>query len=200
MKKYISLIMSLFICFSFVPSCFAANTNQFVFRDGITWGMSVDDVRRIEGSEDNIENLLGAKYMSYFDISVSKYDSCELQYIFIDNILCAAEYIIRPGKGEVASASEYIIKGLTMKYGNPAIFTEKTAQRFLAPELSETELGLPVNNLSEIIEEFNNSKSLWELKDGTLIFCDKVVSDDVPSLMIYYISDNLVGNINTDGL
>lgn len=133
MKKLISLVLIFVLCFSVssvlaenetaVPAA-AAASESFSFRNGITWGMSADEVRSAENrseeyfrEEGNITSLV----FGYTD--VSKYTADFLMYLFVDDQLKSVVYIFNKNWND--ASVKYFNGALTQLYGDPVEMTKE---------------------------------------------------------------------------
>lgn len=142
MKRFIAMILvCLFACSMLgayaeaapetTTETAAAASEGFSFRNGITWGMTPDEVRSAEGREDDsFREDGGIAALTYGYTDVSKYTADYLLYLFSDNKLVEATYIFTSSWSP--ATAKYINGALTQLYGDP---TEMTADE-ISSEMS----------------------------------------------------------------
>ncbi len=224
MKRFISLVLSLLFCFSFIPSCFAATTDQFVFRDGITWGMTVTEVEQHEKnqngeylySDESVYSALG-----YENIEVSSYPHANLVYMFKNGLLYGAIY---DPSGANKETIAYLKNALHSKYGDSNIwgkteivkfFTYFYGMLFLVEEEDVFEslyIDAGVDNFDDFITvlatipdslsqeqeaELSTFGEAWKLPDGTSILFTE--EEGFGSTLLLYFAPEL-DQFNTNGL
>ena len=105
MRKLVSFILVVAVlsavCGSLAESTGTGAESPFVFRDGIKWGMSVDEVKAIEGIPNDRAEEEAYCLLLYMDRRVSKYD-CRLIYCFESDQLVMVNYVLE-GNGDLES-------------------------------------------------------------------------------------------------
>lgn len=102
----------------------ATEATGFVFRDGITWGMSVEDVRGIEkGKVDAFSETGNVTALRYGLTDVSIFTADYLLYLFVDNKLVSAVYLFTQNWND--DQFNYLTGALTQLYGAPTEMTKE---------------------------------------------------------------------------
>ena len=212
MKKPISILLCLVILFSVLPRCFAGNEDEFVFRDGITWGMSVAEVKEHEkpriAEELNTEGS-NYTYIGYEGVPVSSYPNANLFYMFKNGMLYGAIYSLDNASDQTV---DYILDALSSKYGVPGKlgYTEVVKIMLYLYDLAVQTASadswewFDPNNVDESLGVTEATKgtvrlpgSSWELPDGTyIVYPDKSLSG-IP-LLLYFSPEK--DQYNTSGL
>ena len=176
MKKYICIILIIVLLFGAIPAG-AANISgisedNFVFRDGIKWSMSKEEIRAIEKGNE-LSLFLTPRYgydaIGYDNVTFSRFTDAYLLYFFYNDQLSTIMYMVEDGS---SSSVEYIYTALTQKYGNTAILDYNEKYDFLKNfyaqmnALSYESPGSVEELTREEIEEFN---IFWKTSDNTLI-------------------------------
>lgn len=103
MKKLMK-VLALIVCFMLLNTV-AFGEETFTFRNGITWGMTADEVKAQEGTEVyNEENIGGIHVLSYNHADVGGYDGV-VGYVFIDEKLVLSMYTVELYDGKIDPAS-----------------------------------------------------------------------------------------------
>ena len=118
MRKPLSFIMAVCLTISLLIGNAPASSSEddsFVFRDGITWGMSKEDIIALEGNDyrsvsTDFEDF---ELLNYMDKQVSDYPA-ELNLAFYQNSLICAGYFFYPDSQEDI---DNLILAYTTKYG-----------------------------------------------------------------------------------
>lgn len=163
-----------------IPACIFAEEattmppSAFAFRDGITWGISMENVLTLESGEAYSDSVGESVVLRYGQVSVSNY-SATLSYIFQDNILVSAFYYF-----EDSSLRDYfyLLSALSSKYGDP-----------ISPDINRQTtlfclLGIP--------EEEAYKLANWELADGTYIALFSPDGDDTDFVLMYFDEESLL--------
>ena len=146
MKKALAMVLILLMLFS---AC--AESSSFSFRNGISWGMSPEDVLKAEGDpahetdEDDDTLKIEIKDVDFGSIK------CDLEYAFLDDMLFMAVMEFDTRNAQV-SFNDLRVK-LTQTYGEPGEFSDA-----VKAELTEDEIA-----------ELDTITS-WKLADGTDIW------------------------------
>ncbi len=211
MEKMISVLLCLVMLFSVLPQCFAEN-DAFVFRNNISWGMSVDEVKEHElplESEEFSSTGSNNVYLGYKDIPVSHYPKANLFYMFKDGMLYGAIYTFDNANDQTLG---YILNALSSKYGEAGKigYTGIVKIMLYLYDLAIQTIGIESsdwfdpNNVDESLGVTENNRdslsvpgSTWELPDGTMIiYPDKSISG-IP-LLLYFAPEQ--DDFNTGGL
>ncbi len=224
MRRIISTILALSLCICLLPSSFASNTDQFSFRDGITWGMTIQEVKQRENSL-NYEYLSRDDFpysvLAYMNIPVSMYPNATLIYLFREDILYGAIY-------ETSNADnftlQYLYKALRAKYGDSKPWSANEVVEFFtylyglmylsgedeAIKSMYSDLGTDnyddfisalfttmINMSPEQFDQFSTLGEVWTLPDDTvLLFTD--TKEFNGSIILYFAPTMFL--FNTDGL
>ena len=125
MKKCLSILLCLFLllngCAVFAEQ---AEANEFIFRDGVRWGMSEEEVIALEGEEKNRNVESGFSALLYDNIEVSKYQGM-LGYAFLKDQLVFSAYGIEDADKEMF---DYLKTALEAVYGGE---TEEYAEEII---------------------------------------------------------------------
>ena len=171
------------------------NVQEWVFRNGVTWNSTLEDVVALEGEADDVDEYEELSFISYEGVRVSKFEEAYLGYAFKqDQLVCAAYGL----ESLTAQEYDYLTAALTSKYSQSI---PVDAQR--------------VNMLMNCISNYDDGMfdlNSWVLADGTLIalFWDSYskVAEEGAELydfvyLIYFnepLLEKLNGIYNTDGL
>ena len=122
MKRFIAIILSAMMILTVCAYAETAQETQsaagseFNFRGGITWGMTPDEVRAIEtGEEKSFREDGDVTALMYGYTDFSKYTADYLLYVFVNNELKEAVYIITTNPAD--SQYDYLSGALTQLYG-----------------------------------------------------------------------------------
>ena len=164
-------------------------TETFVFRNNITWGMSRDEVKKLENNEDYSEKEEnGFAYQEYEGIRFSQYTG-ELSYLFdlaTDRLVLAA-YILEDGNQE---NFDYLQKVYDAKYGEQQEADPQEFKEFI--DRNNPEGTTPVDP-----ETFTLSK--WVSGD-TQIWLILFNDGNHSAIICMYISPELMNAQTTDEL
>ena len=191
MKRCIALVI--LACVLFVSIGIAEDSEKFVFRNGITWGMSPEEVQNngaihlIKADESN---------ESYFvvEIDVSKYKAV-LELEFKHNQLFMIVYSFQDDSKQTYEVMDYLYKALSLKYGDSANTTFEEVDdvnRFL---YGESPLLTPKSRPEGRIYKFTNVD-----ETDIYLYCNHKRSG---AYIMYFNKDlfrELHGIYNTDGL
>ena len=151
MKKWLSSLLCLFLllncCAVFAEqaegSAEPPETDRFIFRDGVRWGMSEEEVIALEGEEKNRNVESGFSALLYENVEVSKYRGM-LGYAFLRDQLVFSAYGIEDADEEMFA---YLKTALEAVYGNES---EESAKELI-----------PALNL--LTGKDFNAENLWRL-------------------------------------
>lgn len=113
MKRFIVLCIIVLVSITFFSSALAEEETPFVFRNGITWGMSVAEVQEKEGNS-LVPTL---NHFALFNVDVSKFKA-NLLYYFNNDKLLMCDYSILVEYDECEDTMQYLISALASKYGD----------------------------------------------------------------------------------
>ena len=118
MRKPLLFIIAICLSISLlISNAFASSSEDgsFIFRDGITWGMSKEDITALEGDDYRSvsTDFEGFELLNYMDKQVSDF-SAELNLVFHQNLLICAGYFFYPDSQEDI---DNLILAYTTKYG-----------------------------------------------------------------------------------
>lgn len=181
MRRWLAWMLVLVFC---LGSAAMAEGTGFLFRNGVTWASTPEEVRQSEsaaGSEDNYKEWTK---QIYYQAAVSRFVA-ELTYAFRDDQLYFCGYWFYDSSAE---DREYLAKALSSKYGDPTDPDPETL-RMLMCLLAPVEV--------ELLDIQN-----WRLADGTYIamFC---MGDREECNLVYFNEEKLLelaGMYNTYGL
>lgn len=177
------LCIIVLVSITFFSSALAEEETPFVFRNGITWGMSVEEVQEKEGVWD-IEAFYNYDFncdvFPLLGVTVSDFEA-SLAYCFKDSQLFSCIYAVVDPYSNPNIVFDCLIQSLSKKYGTPEICSDLVFQHIIdhafAPDLFS-----PDSNIFQ-----------YSTEDDTWVFC---FLDDMPSI-VYLPNTNL---INTNGL
>ena len=159
---------------------------KFVFRNGVTWDASMEEVMASETGECDSETWEEFNVLGYTAVSVSNY-SADLVYIFHEDILVSAYYYFDLLPTE---DYDYLVAAISSKYGMP--ITSATSRQ-------ATIMNIIVPGDYDLYEVTN-----WELNDGTYIALFSMDEDEEDEFALMYSNEDallLIGGIyNTAGL
>ena len=196
MKKWLSILLCLFLllncCLVFAEQAESSadlpDNDEFIFRDGIRWGMNEEEVIALEGEERERSVEMGFSAMMYEDVQISKYQGM-LIYAFLEDQLVFSAYGIEDADEEMF---DYLKTALETVYG-------KESEEF-AEEI------IPILNLltgKEFQAENVQARPfvIWEAAENTRICLFK----DSDLLIVLYVSPDFSDlffseEINTTGL
>ena len=90
------------------------SAESFVFRNGVTWGMSREEVYQCEGKQGDNRNFNGFQMVDYPGVTVSGFDGCKLSYWFDNDRLLVCYYNTgkyAPEKAETLAADYSAVYG-----------------------------------------------------------------------------------------
>lgn len=160
-------------------------SSKFDFRNGITWGLSIEEVTALESGEASIESVEPNKLVSYNHMSVSEY-SVPLSYVFQNDSLISVLYYF---EDYTLRDYFYLAAALSSKYGEP-----------IAPDINRQ---LTLFQLLGIEDEYSERITNWELADGTYICLFAPDEDADEFVLMYFDEDSLMLKnkaYNTTGL
>lgn len=167
--------------------------SAFVFRGGITWDSTPDDIRKAEHVW-NLHDQTNGGIVRYTvgNVTVSNF-TADLLFFYKSNRLAAITYGIKTEKDQLQNGYQYLVDAMTHKYGVPAATdAERLKASILAiePDYSAIEKTLKAASWTE-----------WALPDQTLVV---VLSTGTDLGILYFNQSRLMGeeaNVpNTDGL
>ena len=213
MKKMLAVLLCMGMLISALPRCFADAADPFVFRDGITWGMSEKEVVTREKQPRSLFNRTDDGTLSilqYEGVKVSAHRNSTLTYIFRNGALSSAVYMLN---GADKDTEEYIIEAVASKYGEAGAFGYRELIKFCEymfelfaalgspgtkdgfdPSIISDGLGLPEETLANLVLP----GASWELPDGTLVMCASKPLTQTPVLL--YLSPESKSGYDTGGL
>lgn len=149
-------------------------TNVFVFRDGIKWGMTKDEVFSLENSNSvdiAISPKNGFDILAYSDVTVSKFRDAMLLYGFYQDYLTSAIYAFdAPNPSDL----DYLRKALTQKYGKTLELSrdeiKPVLEGFVELMNATMEDGAELMNIDDLTEEeVSESVDVWKESEETYI-------------------------------
>ena len=153
MKRLFAVLL---IVFMLIGSALAEGTgSSFVFRDGVRWGMTTDEVKSCEStapfSEGGSADALN--HLHYGPVTIGKWEDAYLEYLLTQNYLSCIIYTNIPG-----AQHTYLHGALSSKYGDS--------------------ISVKAEEISSLLKSFNKTAdygsitqgSQWQLPDGTCIF------------------------------
>lgn len=164
-------------------------TDEFIFRGKIKWGMSEEEVVALEGEPTLKSQADLYTAVEYADVPISKYKG-RLSYTFLQNRLALSFYDIFDADKETF---DYIRKALKVVYGDES---EADRAELLVCANKIREDKLPDNSL------LNYSLAKWEKSDGTVIY---LLHDSKDLVGIMYFSPDYMNwtpeeEVNVTGL
>ena len=168
MKRTVSVILCILFCLSVTPVGFASydkENNEFVFRNGITWGMSQEDVKSREETPNDDEDSLpvaGITSLFFENIRVGDLTAKDMAYCFFRDKLYMTGYVFWLSNSPVSRvAQKKVIKSaLESVYGDFSIPSED----------AKWELTDIVNALGDSLEPSDLSETAVKtLPDGTVV-------------------------------
>ena len=157
MKKAFSIFLIAAMLFTCTLASADMQTNSFVFRNGIVWGMSQKEVTASESTKGQAYALNDLELLQYLNVSMSKF-TATLFYVFDDSQLSMAGYMVESGSQETF---DYLGSALCQVYGSTQTEIETEfidVLNYLNPSLytEEEVAGFPM--------------ALWTTPDGTDIW------------------------------
>lgn len=136
MKKLISFVLVIVLALSMVAAM--AEEEEFSVRNGIKFGMTLDEVKAIEAANGNENGEEFGRTISYENVSVAGYPGTSIEYWFDDGSLFQIVYFIGDDTDDeteefAAKAVSELATSLEEKYGEPAYAGGKV----VAPTRSE---------------------------------------------------------------
>ena len=120
MKKKISFLMVAMLLFALLADCRAEEQNDFVYRNGIHFGDSIEDVRQ---KEPDTHQGLDENNLQATEMTLSGFSGCALNYFFENGKLNVIRiFYCRDNmydKANITASFDTIDDGLTRKYGEP---------------------------------------------------------------------------------
>ena len=171
--------------------------DAFSIRNGISWGMSIEDVDKIEKGEEKTYQTVydyGAVSIWYDEKTVSKFP-CEMSCSFYKDKLYLIEYDLEYFMTDLESlrAYTYLENALVSLYGGSRLPS--------AYDVSEIAMVLNVTGYYD--EDETEDIVIWDLEDGTTIMLYRTLYE----VRLVYCRSDLVfdflpadGVYNTDGL
>lgn len=193
MKRILALVLSLMLlCAGFaevaeeVAEEIAEPVEAYEFElFGLKWGSTAEEIEAAMGVCEEMwdeENLL---LLDYMEVPVSRYIADSLSFVAENERLQAILY--RWNLGLPAEDTEYLVKALSSKYGEP-----------LPRDLDRCIAALML--LEDIEDEIPTLHGAWALEDGTYI----AVCSLFGASFVYYVNEaellELRGIYNTNGL
>lgn len=158
-----------------------ADEEPFVFRNGITWGMSKAEVMALENGEASEYEEFGLIGLIYGDVRISRFNG-ELCYYFLNDALVVCGYQV--SYDHTQESFEYLKKAYSAKYGEPE---EGNMESLYA-------LGNRIN--PQFSSVFNFRQVLdWKTAGDTQIW---MYQDEHNNLYILYIPDSFNNPIDFD--
>lgn len=128
MKRCIALVV--LACVLFVSTGIAEDSEKFVLRNGITWGMSPEEVAMAEGKE--LSEYLAVGDNMYYSIEAEICGAKSLVVYYFDNQkLFAYSYSVIDTSMEKSVIHDYIDASLKYKYGVPKYFSNSVFDYFV---------------------------------------------------------------------
>lgn len=191
MKRCIILVI--LACVLFVSTGVAEDSEKFVFRNGITWGMSPEEVQECEEAllfptEDSKDHYVSP------GVYVSKYKAV-LTLQFKNEQLFMIVYSFQDDSKQTYEVIDYLYEALSLKYGDSVNTTFEEVDdvnRFL---FGESPLLIPKSRPQGRIYKFTNVD-----ETDIYLYCNHKLSG---AYIMYFNKDlfqELHGIYNTDGL
>lgn len=157
MKRALMLLVCLMIFAAGFSSACAqeqvCENREFLFRNGITWKSTLEEVALAENEESERDEFNGFLMHRVYGVSVSNFEA-DLAYYFADDRLLMAAYFFDEGALREDQLL-YLQEALAYKYGEP-----------VAPDMER------LNTVLRAIEDTEYPVSHlinWQLEDGTYI-------------------------------
>lgn len=128
MKRYIVLVI--LACVLFVSTGIAEGSEKSVLRNGITWGMSPEEVIEAEGQAFVEHYVDGENARYFFETEICDAKSTVV-YIFKNNQLISFGFAIDDETVNEEAAFEYVVASLQHKYGEPRVFNASVLYYYL---------------------------------------------------------------------
>lgn len=189
MKRCIILVILVGVLF--VSIGIAEDSEKFVFRNGIIWGMSPEEIKMHE----TVKLIPSTQFetLMALDVDVSKYKA-NLGYEFKDSQLFMINYTFQDDRERTFEVMDYLYGALSLKYGKGTVDTFEVLDdlnRFLYGEY----VTIPKYRLNSRIYKFTNVD-----ETDIYLYCD----DESSGACIVYFNEGLFqelyGLYNTDGL
>ena len=191
------MFLSIFLLFS----CITAFAEEgFIFRDGITWGMTSEEIREKESNLKYVENtnIKGVGKLILDGAKVGKYEDARLIYRFLNNALYSTAYCIDADESQAKYIFTYLEATLSKKYGDSHSTTDQDLDSYV-DYYKEMEGNINVNDdSSEFIDEMIQLyTTAWALPDGTTIFLG--IDNENNSVNVIYVAPYGI-LLDTEGL
>lgn len=128
MKRCIVLVI--LACVLFVSIGIAESSEKSVLRNGITWGMSPEEVVKAEG-QTFVEHYVDGENARYFFEAEICDAKSTIVYIFKNNRLISFGFNIDDETVNEEMAFEYAVASLQHKYGEPSVFNASVLHYYL---------------------------------------------------------------------
>lgn len=188
MKRFIAMTLALVM----LSLGFSAMAEGFTFRNGVTWGMTPEQVQEVEDGEFTITDSVsdaGIKRVFMEKQGVEAAGAkANLEYLFYEDKLMVCVYMFETEEMSL----EKIQAALEAKYGETT-------------EVDVEAINATLETIGATIMD-DESSAWWSLEDGTLIWATGAYGDievnyiDLPDLQALELPPVEEEAINTDGL
>ena len=190
MKKIISFcLFAVLLLSSYIPASANDRTNKFMFRDGITWGMSLEDIQKAENSDGLvIDGEDGITRLHYDSVTADGVDGVQLNYAFLNDSLFFAQYYKERSSDYKARQQVYHLNNsLYLTFGSPHSITVDFARKYIntLALMNPEKYDIDEFNMEAYAEALNEQLFAFKLDDGTYIFSNIDISE---SIIINYIA------------
>lgn len=164
MKRFIVLCIIVLVSITFFSSALAEEETPFVFRNGITWGMSVEEVQEKEIMECEYVTTPEYDMLICWEASICNLDST-LGYIFKERHLTCCLYGFTTTYITSDSTFRFLHDALEAKYGSPDSFSN-----ILFKKIADNIIGIGlVDNDSTIYQyQSNDDTSIFLIFNGSV--------------------------------
>lgn len=177
MKKVFALLMIAVILVLSLSAVAEQQAESFIFRNGITWGMSTGEVFAQEGEGEKGESPAPeTEIVRYPEIKISKYMS-SLYFTFMRGGLRACAYVLDDADQDTFG---YLSKVYDGKYG-----TGTEADEAERVSVMTSVLNMPESSLLQMDAPAIRK---WELADGTQIWLYCGLDQGKPACRIIYLA------------
>ncbi len=125
--------LSQFCCLAFYSLAAAGDgVGLFVFRNGIAWGMSLEEVLKTEKADGIVtESDNGITCLHYGSVLAEDVENVQLDYAFLDNSLFFAQYYKEREPFRQDAESIHLNNSLHFLYGFPESISVDSAKRYI---------------------------------------------------------------------
>ena len=153
--KPIPLLLALLVALFGLPARAESQPEPFIFRNGVTWNIDMEQVLSLEGNPEYEEKWFNSgmtRVIQIHGVSAAGVDDVTLEYCFMGDTLLQAGYDFTGTEIDFDTLS----RALTQVYGEPEI-----EDRELLSRLNECVWGQPVEGEYQLAN--------WHTPDGTYI-------------------------------